>query len=96
MRWLNFVAQRLPRFQPTLIWSATQRGPFQMLGKISVTFDLSGISLLGADNSACHWAMSYGNDTIEGQCDPPSEVPAPAAFGLALLAALGLLRRRRG
>lgn len=57
-----------------------------MLGKISVTFDLSGISLLGADNSACHWAMSCGNDTIEGQLENPYEVPAPAAFGLAVFA----------
>lgn len=65
------------------------------LDKISFTFDLSGTSLLGADNIAFHWAMSCGNDTIEGQFDNPYEVPAPAAFGLALLAGLGLLRRRR-
>lgn len=67
----------------------------QVLGKISFTFDLSGTSLLGADDIAFHWAMSCGNDTIEGQFDNPYEVPAPAAFGLALLAGLALLRRRR-
>ncbi|MBQ1783576.1 MAG: hypothetical protein II007_07985 [Gammaproteobacteria bacterium] len=61
-----------------------------MLGKISFTFDLSGTSLLGADDIAFHWAMSCGNDTIEGQLENPYEVPVPSRLwsGFAVFAPL--------
>lgn len=65
------------------------------LDKISFTFDLAGTSLVDAEKIAFHWAMTCANDTIEGEIDNPYEVPAPASLGLALLAGLGLLRRRR-
>jgi hypothetical protein len=44
-----------------------------------------------------HWAMTCGNDVIEG--DPPISVPEPASIallglGLAGIGAAGLRRRR--
>ena len=62
----------------------------------SITFglDVSGTSLQGASSIGIHWAMTCGNDTIEGAYD----VPEPASIILMLLGVaflFGIAQRRR-
>jgi len=85
-------------------WSVTSGAPG--VGKVSYTFDIGNTSLWnplpnGPMNIALHWAMTCGNDTIEGQSvvfgPPPPNliVPEPAAISLALLGLAGVGWRKR-
>jgi hypothetical protein len=60
-------------------------------GSITFSLDVTGTSLATADTIGLHWAMTCGNDTIEG------EIPEPATLGLIGLGLLGLggLRSRK-
>ena len=53
-------------------------------GYIQFMIDLTGIDALLNGNLAFSWAMSCGNDTIQG------EVPEPSTFALAALGLIGL------
>lgn len=50
-------------------------------------FDLAGTSLANDDSLALHWAMTCGNDVIEGVAQVPTPVTAPL-LALGLLAGL--------
>ncbi|RMF17882.1 MAG: PEP-CTERM sorting domain-containing protein [Gammaproteobacteria bacterium] len=62
-------------------------------GYIQFDMDLSGTNLLNGPEMAFHWAMTCGNDVIEGK--GPVPVPEPVTLGLLLLSLLGLGLRRR-
>ncbi|MDX1518643.1 MAG: PEP-CTERM sorting domain-containing protein, partial [Gammaproteobacteria bacterium] len=61
--------------------------------KISFMFDIGGTGLLDNGELALHWAMTCGNDTIEGSYDVP-EPGSLSLMGLSLLMA-GLVSRRK-
>lgn len=50
-------------------------------GAITFILDIAGTDLAGADSIGLHWAMTCGNDTIEGAYS----VPEPATIVLMLL-----------
>ncbi|WP_369601472.1 PEP-CTERM sorting domain-containing protein [Hahella sp. SMD15-11] len=63
-------------------------------GYIQFDMDLSGTALLDGPEIAFHWAMTGGNDVIEGKGPVPVSEPASLTLaGLGLLLA-GLRRRR--
>jgi hypothetical protein len=62
-------------------------------GKVIFTVDVAGTALANADSIGLHWAMTCGNDTIEGEYNVP-EPSVIALFGLGLLG-LGFARRRK-
>ena len=57
------------------------------------TVDVAGTALENANSIGLHWAMTCGNDTIEGAYKVP-EPSVIALFGLGLLG-LGFARRRK-
>lgn len=66
-----------------------------MYGSLNIDFDYSSI-LPSSNDWAFHWAMTCGNDVIEGQTHIPPTVPEPSTFvllGAGLLGA-GLARRK--
>lgn len=70
---------------------------------LSMTFDISGTSLMDAEQLALRWAMSCANDIIEVVTNfkpnkPPgggTAVPEPSTFILMLLAVFGLFASRQ-
>lgn len=60
---------------------------------LSFDFDISGTSLVSASEIGLHWAMTCGNDTIEGSVAVP-EPSALALMGISILG-LGFISRRR-
>ncbi len=56
---------------------------------LTMTFDISGTALMGAEQIALRWAMSCANDIIEvvtnfTSPNPPTPVPEPSTFMLIL------------
>jgi len=64
---------------------------------LTMTFDISNTSLMGAAQIALRWQMSCANDIIEVVKDfgPTTSVPEPSTIVLMLLAGLGLVASRR-
>ncbi|MCI2282249.1 PEP-CTERM sorting domain-containing protein [Colwellia sp. MSW7] len=68
---------------------------------LTMTFDISGTSLMGADQIALRWAMSCANDIIEVVANLKSNkpgntaVPEPSTMLLMLLAVVGLFASRK-
>lgn len=65
---------------------------------LTMTFDISGTSLMDADQIALRWAMSCANDIIEVVANlkaPATSVPEPSTLLLMSLAGLGLLASRQ-
>jgi len=68
---------------------------------LTMTFDISGTSLMAADQIALRWAMSCANDIIEVVTNfttPPggsTSVPEPSTFLLMLLAGFGLFASKQ-
>ena len=62
-------------------------------GALLFTVDVTGTALENAESIGLHWAMTCGNDTIEGEYKVP-EPSTLALFGLALLG-LGLFRLKK-
>ncbi len=64
-------------------------------GDLSINFDYSGIVAL-SDQWAFSWAMTCGNDVIQGQANVPTPVPEPSTmmlFGAGLIG-VAVCRRR--
>ena len=64
-------------------------------GGVTFTFDIAGTTLETSDTIGFHWAMSCGNDTIEGMFNKPVATPEPGTLMLLTLGLLGLLRMRK-
>ncbi len=62
--------------------------------RVTMVFDIGGTSMMDTGEIALHWAMTCGNDTIEGSYDV-AEPATLSLLGLSLLG-LGFLRRRTG
>jgi hypothetical protein len=71
---------------------------------LTMSFDISGTTLMGADQIALRWAMSCANDIIEVVADLTTSggggggstpVPEPSTFLLMLLAGFGFLVSRQ-
>lgn len=60
---------------------------------IRMEFDIAGTDLEGADEIALHWAMTCGNDTMEGSWTVP-EPSTLSLMGLSLLV-IGFIGRRK-
>ena len=60
-------------------------------GHLHFVFDVAGTALAKSSDIALHWAMSCGNDTIEGS----RSVPEPGSLWLALIGGLAACSRRR-
>lgn len=65
-------------------------------GQVVFSFDIAGTALEGASAIGLHWAMTCGNDTIEGQFSP---VPEPSTLALVLfgfsIMGVASVRRRK-
>lgn len=66
---------------------------------LTMTFDISGTSLMSTDQIALRWAMSCANDIIEVvtnfSSNKPGVIPEPSTLLLMLLAGLGLFSSRQ-
>jgi hypothetical protein len=65
---------------------------------LTMTFDISGTSLMDADQIALRWAMSCANDIIEVVANlkaPATPVPEPSTLLLMSLAGLGLFASKK-
>ncbi len=76
-------------------WSVTNNS------KVSFSFDVGNTLLAGAGTVGLHWAMSSGNDTLEGAYQfptlpPPPDigVPEPTSLMLSLLGLTAIAGRR--
>ncbi len=65
---------------------------------LTMTFDISGTSLMGAAQLALRWQMTCANDIIEVVTNfksPSTSVPEPSTFLLMLLAGFGVFASRQ-
>ncbi|MBS02608.1 MAG: hypothetical protein CMQ24_07875 [Gammaproteobacteria bacterium] len=66
---------------------------------VTFQFDTTGTTLAGSGTVALHWAMTCGNDTIEGQVTgvniTTTAVPEPTSLFFASLGLLLLAGARR-
>ena len=72
-------------------WSISGSNP----GEVIFNFNIAGTNLEYSETIAFHWAMSCGNDTIEGEFSKPVPEPASMALLSISIAGLGLVRRRK-
>ena len=67
---------------------------------LTMSFDISGTTLMDADQIALRWAMSCANDIIEVVTNfkTPTSVPEPSTLFLMILAGFGLFvfRQKKG
>lgn len=84
--------------------AAVGAGTWSVTGgsKLTYTFDISNTALMLSSTIGLHWAMSCGNDTLEGSYafpppppPPNTSVAEPATLGLALLGLTGAVGGRR-
>lgn len=64
---------------------------------LTMTFDITGTSLMTTDQIALRWAMSCANDIIEvvtNFATPPTSVPEPSTLLLMSLAGFGMFASR--
>ena len=76
--------------QSNVGWNVNPGSP----GEITFNFDIAGTVLETSDTIAFHWAMSCGNDTIEGMFNKPVSAPEPGGLILFSLGMFGLARLR--
>jgi len=83
--------------EPTELTPLTTGGSAERSGEYySLSFDISGMDLLPDSVIGLHWAMTCGNDTIEGAYRP-SPVPEPTTLlllGAGLVGVFTIARKR--